>query len=61
MKATDIDILYTTDINTMQVVLTTNRNPEYQQKNIQTKRTNRRRQIISSRHKTIQKKKKSRC
>ena len=32
MKATDIDILYTTDINTMQVVLTTNRNPEYQQK-----------------------------
>jgi len=32
MKATDIDILYTTDINTMQVVLTTNRNPEYQEK-----------------------------
>jgi hypothetical protein len=32
MKATDIDILYTTDINTMQVILTTNRNPEYQQK-----------------------------
>lgn len=32
MKATDIDILYTTDLNTMQVVLTTNRNPEYQEK-----------------------------
>ena len=32
MKATDIDILYTTDINTMQVVLTTNRNKEYQEK-----------------------------
>ena len=32
MKATDIDILYTTDLNTMQVVLTTNRSKEYQQK-----------------------------
>lgn len=32
MKATNIDILYTTDLNTMQVVLTTNRNPEYQEK-----------------------------